>query len=113
MPIPDSDRFEISPVEAAAWLAEPESKPVLIDCREEEEWAVCHLEGALLVPLSRFVEAAPTVIPCDQPLMVYCHHGVRSLRATRWLRQQGWAAWSLAGGIDRWAEEIDPSLPRY
>lgn len=113
MPAPNDDIVEISPTEAAAWLAESEGKPLVIDCREEDEWALCRVEGALLAPLSRFPEVAPVVIPRDQPLVVYCHHGVRSLRATRWLRQQGWQAWSLAGGIDRWSEEIDQQVPRY
>jgi rhodanese-related sulfurtransferase len=46
--------------------------------------------------------------------VVHCHHGGRSLRVAHWLREQGFAnAQSMAGGIDRWSQEIDPSVPRY
>ena len=50
----------------------------------------------------------------EAPLIVFCHHGVRSLNVVHWLREQGVAACqSMAGGIDRWSLEIDPSVPRY
>lgn len=87
----------------------------LIDCREEDEWRHCRIEGAVLVPLSRFAEAAPLGPGTpDRPAVVYCHHGMRSARATQWLRQKGRPlTWSLAGGIEAWSAEIDPSVPRY
>ena len=47
-------------------------------------------------------------------VIVYCHHGVRSLRVALWMREQGFArAVSMAGGIDAWSQQIDPSVPRY
>jgi len=50
----------------------------------------------------------------DDDIVIHCHHGGRSLRVANWLRQQGFSkAQSMAGGIDQWAVEIDPSLPRY
>jgi len=52
-------------------------------------------------------------IPQDAPVVVYCHHGMRSLNVTGWLRRQGIEAQSLRGGIDRWSFEIDPAVPRY
>ena len=87
----------------------------LIDCREDDEWHCCHIEGAQLIPLSNFAEAALAKLSDhDQHLVVYCHHGMRSMRATMWLRQQGFhQTQSLRGGIDLWAELIDPSVPRY
>ncbi len=87
----------------------------LIDCREADEWHVCRIEGAQLIPLSSFVENAPGRLPDKaEHLVVYCHHGVRSMRATLWLRQQGYAkTQSLRGGIDLWSELIDSSVPRY
>lgn len=113
MPAPDDSTLEITPADTAAWAAEPDSDLVLIDCREQDEWDLCHLDGAILAPLSNFAELAATRLPSERPLVVYCHHGMRSLRATQWLRQRGHRAWSLAGGIDRWAEEIAPEMPRY
>ncbi len=50
----------------------------------------------------------------DAQLVVHCHHGGRSLKVARWLRENGFAqAQSMAGGIDQWSQEIDPSVPRY
>lgn len=87
----------------------------LIDCREDDEWHICRIEGAQLVPLSNFAENAPPRLPDkDAHMIVYCHHGVRSMRATLWLRQQGYEkTQSLRGGIDQWSELVDPAMPRY
>jgi rhodanese-related sulfurtransferase len=50
----------------------------------------------------------------ERTLIVYCHHGVRSLNVVNWLREQGISnCQSMAGGTDRWSLEIDPSVPRY
>ena len=47
------------------------------------------------------------------PLVVYCHHGVRSMTAARWLAEQGVSCWNLVGGIDAWSSQVDPSTPVY
>ncbi len=91
-------------------------RPRLVDCREADEWEICHIEGAQLVPLSSFAEnGVPKLGPDkEQWLVVYCHHGVRSLKATGWLRQQGYHyTQSLRGGIDLWAECVEPTMRRY
>ncbi len=87
----------------------------LIDCRELDEWHICHLEGAELLPLSHFMEEVKLKLTDpSQEILVYCHHGMRSMRATQWLRQQGYAkAQSVAGGIEAWAERIEPTMARY
>jgi rhodanese-related sulfurtransferase len=82
----------------------------LVDCREDEEWRFNRIEGARLVPLTRFAESA---VP-EKPVIIYCHHGMRSLRATHYWRSRGNASvWSMAGGIDRWSAEVDPEVPVY
>jgi rhodanese-related sulfurtransferase len=88
---------------------------LLVDCREQDEWNQVHLDAARLVPMSELANRlAELEAYRDKPITIHCHHGGRSLRVARWLRQQGFAqAQSMAGGIDRWALEIDPSLPRY
>jgi len=88
---------------------------VLIDCREEDEHAFCSLPGDRLVPLSRFVPAIEGALPEQGiPVIVYCHHGMRSGQAAHYLRSKGRAlTFSLRGGIDLWSTEIDPSVPRY
>lgn len=108
-PLPE----EIGPADCAVALAT--GGTVLIDCREPDEHAICRIDGATLLPLGMWTAAYPAAFPpADQPVIVYCHHGMRSLRAVRFLRQHGHAlARSLAGGIDAWTKEIDPSVPRY
>lgn len=105
---------EISPEELQE-LRAAKAPLRLIDCREDDEWHICRIEGAQLIPLSNFAELAPARLPDKAAhLVVYCHHGVRSMRATMWLRQQGFiSAQSLRGGIDLWSELIDPAVPRY
>lgn len=105
---------EITVQEAQARLASGQP-PRLIDVREEDEWAVGRLAGAELMPLSRFAELLPQLLTDPaEPLLIYCHHGVRSARATDFLLRQGYTdVTNLAGGIDAWSLEIDPSVPRY
>lgn len=88
---------------------------VLLDCREADEYAVARIEGAQLVPMSELAQRVGELNDLrDRQLVVHCHHGGRSLRVARWLRQQGFSqAQSMAGGIDAWSQVIDPSVPRY
>jgi rhodanese-related sulfurtransferase len=84
----------------------------LLDVRTEEEYALARIEGALLLT----EKTAPAVMgwPKDTPLIVHCHHGVRSFHAAAYLREQGFTdVRSLAGGIDAWSREIDPRVPLY
>lgn len=110
-PLPE----EIDVEAAAALLRLQPAVTRWIDCRELDEWHICRIEGAELVPLSRFVEDAPRKLADPgQHLIVYCHHGVRSLNATRWLRARGYdRAQSLRGGIDHWADLVEPGMRRY
>lgn len=116
--LPSPDDYEIAPADLKA-LLDDESAPEirLIDCREEDEFAICRIEGAELIPLSVFGAVAPPRLigsGDERPVIVYCHHGMRSLNATMFLRQNGRAeVWSLSGGINLWSKEIDASVPRY
>ena len=105
---------EIGPEEARASLAGP-GAPRLIDCREADEWEICRLPGAELLPLTVFSERYQEVLPDPaEPVIIYCHHGVRSQRAADWLAARGYTqVRSLAGGIDAWSQVIDSSLARY
>ena len=103
--------MEIDNQKIAKWIVE--KKPFnFLDVRRDEERELSHI-GGIHIPLhdleSRFNE-----LPHDKlPLIVYCHHGVRSLHATQFLKFHGYDALSLRGGIDAWSEEIDPDVPRY
>ena len=103
---------EITPATLAERLVAG-ATPALLDVREPYEWAIARLPEARLVPLETLPEVMHTLDP-DQELIVYCHHGMRSAAAVAWLREQGFEkARNLAGGIDRWSREVDPSTRRY
>lgn len=89
---------------------------IFIDVREPSEFALARIDGAELIPMRQVpAELSRLEGQADvATLIVYCHHGVRSLNVVNWLRQQGVdRCQSMAGGIDRWSLEIDPSVPRY
>jgi adenylyltransferase/sulfurtransferase len=115
--LPATDEFEITPAALDALLQAPDAPAFrLIDCREEDEFSLCRIEGAELYPLSRFADAPAGLLAADddRALIVYCHHGMRSMNATLFLRNRGKEkVWSLAGGIDLWSKTIDPTVPRY
>jgi len=88
---------------------------LLLDCRQPDEHAIVHIRGAVLLPLDQLPARLDELNAYrDQAIVVFCHLGGRSLQAAAWLRNQGFpTAQSMAGGVDRWAVEIDNSLPRY
>jgi rhodanese-related sulfurtransferase len=86
---------------------------LLVDVREPEEYELARIEGARLLPLSLFNEWATTLDP-ERETVFLCHHGVRSAQVCAFLSRQGLdKIYNLAGGIDRWSTEIDPTVPRY
>jgi rhodanese-related sulfurtransferase len=107
--------IEVQPQEIRQRLDGGE-KLILIDVREPSEFAQARIANAELVPM-RTVPAELSRLEARTDvgtLIVFCHHGVRSLNVVNWLREQGVdACQSMAGGIDRWSLEIDPSVPRY
>lgn len=107
--------LEISPADVRQRL-EAGEKLHLIDVREPHEYAQARIEGGRLVPM-RTVPATLQQLDAEAeaaPLIVYCHHGVRSLNVVNWLREQGVeACQSMAGGIDAWSLTVDPGVPRY
>ena len=88
----------------------------LIDVREPNEHALSSLSGAELIPMNTVPQHLQELetLADEAPLIVFCHHGMRSLMVVNWLRQQGVSnCSSMSGGIDQWSLVIDPSVPRY
>src|SRR5215213_3920919 len=86
---------------------------VLVDVREPHEWEIAHIEGARLIPLSQLPDRLAE-LDGHAEIVTQCHHGVRSLKALEILRGAGFGkVRSLAGGIDAWAERVEPGMPRY
>lgn len=84
----------------------------VLDVREEEELALAALPGVLHIPLGDLVQRAEEV-PRNLPVVVICHHGIRSQSAAGYLESRGWRAHNLRGGIDAWSRRVDPRIPRY
>jgi rhodanese-related sulfurtransferase len=88
-------------------------KLLLVDVREQWEYDLSKIPGAKLIPLGTLPANLNALLDADE-VICYCHHGMRSLDAVVWLRQQGVEnAKSMAGGIERWSVEVDPQIPRY
>lgn len=105
---------EISPAELKRRL-DAGDPLVLLDVRLPWEHKLVSLPGATLAPLQALPVQLDALVPTleDKEVVVFCHHGVRSLSGAAILRARGIDACSLEGGIDAWAAQIDPSLGRY
>ena len=103
---------EVTPAELAALIASGEAVQ-LVDVRETWEVELAAIPGAMVLPLGRLPELVDALAP-DVPIVAYCHHGIRSAQAAGYLLARGFdEVRHLAGGIDAWAEEIDPGMRRY
>ncbi len=107
--------IEVSVVETQRLLAAEAGSVRLVDVRDPDEYEHCRIPGAELIPLPTLSSEAAAKLPeKDATILLYCHHGMRSLRAAEILRELGYTnAQSVAGGIDRWSREIDSTVPRY
>ncbi|MGA8073759.1 MAG: rhodanese-like domain-containing protein [Candidatus Acidiferrales bacterium] len=106
------ENIEITPREVKEHL-ERGDKFLFVDVREPWEHQTAHIEGAKLIPLGQ-IPASLAEIEAAGEVVIFCHHGMRSLDAAAWLRSQGVeGARSMTGGIERWAVEIDPKVPHY
>jgi len=102
---------EISVQELEA-LRKVKGNILILDVRNPAEYAICHLEGHL-IPLKELPSRLNELNP-EQHIIVHCHAGGRSRRATEFLIQQGFKnVYNLRGGITAWANEIDPTMARY
>jgi rhodanese-related sulfurtransferase len=103
---------QIRPAELKA-LLDAGAPVLLVDVRQPEEHVLCALPGSVLIPLGELTGRVDEVRPDGATVVVYCHHGVRSLSGAAILRRAGIEAVSLAGGIDLWALAVDAGVPRY
>lgn len=102
---------EVEPDELKNML-DSDHPPLVLDVREPHEYEIVNM-GGKLIPVGQISERM-NELPLDKDIVVHCHHGMRSLRAAQILKASGFKrVKSLAGGIDRWALEVDPTLPRY
>ena len=105
--------YEISPEEVKGKLDAGEAF-TLLDVRESWEFETARITGAKLMPMGEVPSRANQELDPDDHVVVVCHHGVRSMNVTAWLRQQGFEkAQSMRGGIDAWSRRVDQKVPLY
>jgi sulfur-carrier protein adenylyltransferase/sulfurtransferase len=110
---PDYHGVEISVEELQRERAAKGDELIVVDVREPHEWEIAHIEGARLIPLSQLPDRL-NELDGHAEIVTHCHHGARSLKALEILKGAGYGkVRSLAGGIDAWAERIEPGMARY
>jgi len=105
--------IEITPQELQLRLSNTDRTPFLLDVREPAEFEICHITDSVLIPMSKVSESVED-LPRQQPIVVICHHGMRSYMVGAFLEQQGFEdIFNLEGGINAWAQAIDSNMPTY
>jgi molybdopterin/thiamine biosynthesis adenylyltransferase/rhodanese-related sulfurtransferase len=104
-------QVEITPIELSQRMSQQNGFD-LIDVREPYEWNFTRLPGARLIPLGELPEQMSS-LDSTREIVVYCRSGQRSAHAARQLRAAGFRARNLAGGLLRWSDEVDASIPKY
>ena len=105
------DIGQLTPIEAAEHLAS-DAEYVVLDVRSQMEYDMAALPESVLIPLPE-LPARLHEVP-DKPLIIICHHGIRSMHAAIFLSGEGFGPiYNLSGGIDAWSTDVDGSVPRY
>lgn len=103
---------QLSPIELKQWLADG-MQFILLDVRTDEELALCALPNHTHIPMN-LIPMRYNELPDDIPIVVYCHHGIRSLHTAMYLAEVGFdQLYNLQGGIDAWSVLVDSDVPRY
>jgi rhodanese-related sulfurtransferase len=104
---------EISAKELKERLDGGEDQALLLDVREPWEFEICHIPGAILIPMGDVEEKLDELDP-EREIVVICHHGIRSQQVAYYLEQVGFGnVTNLSGGVAEWAAEVDPAMPTY
>jgi rhodanese-related sulfurtransferase len=105
---------QITPQMLQQWLADTERKPpLLLDVREPWEYQTCRIEGSTLVPMNTIPARVQELDP-DTETVVICHHGARSFQVALFLERNGFSnLYNLQGGVNAWADQVEPGMPRY
>jgi rhodanese domain protein len=103
---------QLSPTELQRWRQNGKAF-LLLDVRTDEETAVCALPDSVHIPMN-LIPLRSNELPDSLPIVVYCHHGIRSLHTAMYLADAGFETlYNLQGGIDAWAAQIDENMARY
>ncbi len=103
---------QLSPAELQRWRQDGKAF-LLLDVRTDEETAVCTLPDSVHIPMN-LIPLRSNELSDGLPIVVYCHHGIRSLHTAMYLADAGFETlYNLQGGIDAWAAQIDENMARY
>ena len=105
---------QITPPLLQQWLADSARKsPLLLDVREPWDFQTGHLEGSTLLPMNAIAARAQELDP-ETETVVICHHGARSYQVAMFLERNGFSKlYNLQGGVNAWADQVEPAMPRY
>jgi rhodanese-related sulfurtransferase len=105
---------QITPQLLQQWLADTGRKPpVLLDVREPWEYQTCRIAGSTPVPMNTIASRVHELDP-ETETVVICHHGARSFQVALFLERNGFSnLYNLQGGINAWADQVEPTMPRY
>lgn len=105
---------QITPTLLHQWLADRSRKPpLLLDVRQPWEYQTCRIEGSTLAPMNTIPARAQELDP-ETETVVICHHGARSYQVAMFLERNGFSKlYNLQGGVNAWADQVEPSMPRY
>ena len=102
---------DLTPKEFKDYLVD--DKVILVDVRDQWEFDICQIKGAILMPLGEITNSYVNLNK-DSKIALYCHSGIRSMHVANFLLSQGFESLAnLQGGIDAWAQEIDTTVERY
>lgn len=104
---------QFTPRQLKEYLDSTEPKPLLLDVREQWEYDICHITNSQLLPMGQIPQKMSTLNK-SQEIVVICHHGIRSRQVGYYLAHYGFTNLiNLEGGVEAWAQEVEPSMQRY
>lgn len=105
---------QITPEVLQQWLADTGRKPpLLLDVRQPWEYQTCRIEGSTLAPMNTIPARAQELDPGTETVVI-CHHGARSYQVALFLERNGFSKlYNLQGGVNAWADQVEPGMPRY
>lgn len=102
-----------TPAQLKHYLEQSGKPPLLLDVREPWEYETCHIEGSQLIPMGQ-IQSVVDSLDRNKETVVICHHGIRSRAVAIFLEREGFSnVINLEGGVDRWADEVDPLMQKY
>jgi rhodanese-related sulfurtransferase len=105
--------LEMSPQQVLDYIKTKQNSPLLLDVREPWEYEICHIEGSKLIPMQRIPGNLNKLDP-EQETIVICHHGIRSKMVAEFLEQAQFNnVINLSGGVNTWAQDVDPEMVSY